>query len=127
MKSSVIDLSVWKKWRDFEKEEESPGFFLELLNDALKSTPDLMRELEAAFGSNDSQKIFFYAHTLGSTCLTLGGAHLGQMLREIEHDAKLMPPKVRTDLLKPVQKGFADFISELTAERDRLTKLSRAS
>ena len=55
--TSLIDSAVWEKWRQFEIAENSPGFFLDLLQTGLTSTPPLMASLKQAFADQDIKNV----------------------------------------------------------------------
>lgn len=123
--SSVVDLKVWQQWKDFEKNENSPGFFLQLLQQGLKTFPEYMHGLEKAMTEKDMKAIFFNAHALGSSCLSLGAVDLGQALRQIESATQNTPPRIRSDLMPTVQSAFSILLNEIQIECSRIQ--SRAS
>jgi HPt (histidine-containing phosphotransfer) domain-containing protein len=116
MKSSVFDMKVWDDWKKFEKDEDSPGFLLQLLQDAHSSSHQHITALETAVKAGDLDKAFYYSHTLGSTCLSLGAVNLGNMLRELEHATKEKPPRLRSELLPQILAAFKEFMSEIEKE-----------
>jgi HPt (histidine-containing phosphotransfer) domain-containing protein len=117
---SVIDIAVWNKWRDFEKEEQADGFFCELLEKALMSAPKLMNDLEAAIEQTNVKAVHYCSHTLSSTCKSLGAPDLADKLKAVENESRKTPPVIRKDLLAPILAEFRMFIAEVQHEHDKL-------
>ncbi len=123
---SVIDKKVWQDWRNFEKQEASPGFFLELLTKVLASSPQLMSDLLAAHHQKDLNKVRYCAHTLSSSCKSLGAMSLGDLFSALENGCRAEPPVLHTQLMPALEKTFALFINEIQTEHDRLAQLLKS-
>lgn len=121
MKSEIIDKEVWEGLREFEKNEAMPGFFLNLLEVTLTSSKVQMEGLAKAVEDGDTKRVHYYAHTLKSSCSSLGANGLAQTLGEIEAATKQNPPVILKDLLPPVRTLFDSFLQEIKSEFDRLS------
>jgi len=119
---SVIDISVWNKWREFEREEQAAGFFRELLEKALVSSPKLMDDLEVAIKESNVKAVHYGSHTLSSTCKSLGAIALADKLKAVENETRKTPPTIRKDLLPAIRAEFDLFIAEVQQEYDSLKK-----
>lgn len=120
MNTPLIDTSVWDKWRKFEVTENSPGFFLGLLETGLSSTTPQMQSLMAAIERQDLKEIIYFSHTLSSTCRSLGAPQLASHLKDIEWSARATPPVVKRELSTVIQKMFENFAEELKKEIARI-------
>ena|GEM_PF-4752152 len=120
MSTSLIDSAVWEKWRQFEIAENSPGFFLDLLQTGLTSTPPLMASLKQAFADQDIKNVIYFSHTLSSSCRSLGASQLASQLKDIEWAARATPPTIQNELLPLSQKMFEAFVEELKREIARI-------
>lgn len=122
MKTDVIDKEVWEGLREFEKSEGMPGFFMNLLGTALVAAKTQMEGLVKAADEGEAKRVHYYAHTLKSSCASLGAMGLAQILGEIESGALNKPPVIRKDLLNSMVSSFDDFIQEVQTEHSRLQK-----
>jgi HPt (histidine-containing phosphotransfer) domain-containing protein len=121
MKSDIIDKEVWEGLREFEKNEEMPGFFLNLLGTVLTSSQAQMDGLLKAVEEGDIKRVHYYAHTLKSSCASLGAMELAKTLGEIEFSSIEKPPVIRKDLMATVEDVFKDFLQEIQNEHSRLS------
>jgi HPt (histidine-containing phosphotransfer) domain-containing protein len=103
---SLIDQTVWDEWKNFEREEDQPGFFAKLLEAFLTSTPKLMEGLGKGFATQNFKEVHYFAHTLASSCRSLGANGLADDLKAVELAAKATPPVMKTDLLNPIQMNY---------------------
>jgi HPt (histidine-containing phosphotransfer) domain-containing protein len=120
MKNSVIIEAVWAKWRQFEIDEDSPGFFLELLEVALSSSPPLMQDLLKSAEQSEVKKVIYCSHTLKSCCQSLGALTLAEAMKSIEIAARGTPPKIETELVIFSHQMFEIFIREIQKEIARI-------
>lgn len=120
MNTALIDSAVWDKWRQFELTENSPGFFLDLLQTALASTPPLMKSLKEAFANQDLKNVIYFSHTLSSSCRSLGATQLASELKAIEWAGRSKPPEIKNELLPASEKMFEAFVEEIKREIARI-------
>ncbi|UYL07412.1 Hpt domain-containing protein [Bdellovibrio sp. SKB1291214] len=121
MKSDIIDKVVWEGLREFEKNEEMPGFFLNLLGATLTASRTQMDGLLKAIDDSEAKRVHYYAHTLKSSCASLGALNLAKTLGEIEAAALQKPAVIRQDLIPSVRSVFDQFLQEIQNEYNRLS------
>ena len=118
MSSDIIDKAVWDQLREFEKNEEVPYFFKNLLHTVLTTAPPMMELLLSSVENEEVKKVQYYSHTLKSTASSLGAMGLGKLLGEIESGCVQTPVTIRKDLIPEVSKIFGLFIQEVQDEFD---------
>jgi HPt (histidine-containing phosphotransfer) domain-containing protein len=124
MKPPVIDKKIWNTWREFELNEESPRFFLDLIEKFLENTPNLFLEFLDAIKNKDLKKIVYCSHTLASSCASLGAVQLSEYLKEIEDAARSKNPSIKIDHMSAIESHFAEVLHEMKMEQERLQNLA---
>ncbi len=79
----AVDWRVLDDLRVLQK-PGAPDLCLRLITMFLKSSPPLMEKIRTAALSSDAQLLTTSAHTLKSTCLSLGAMRLGAICAELE-------------------------------------------
>ena len=66
----------------------SCGLLAQIIAAYLQDTPNLIRQIEAALAANDIEALTRSAHSLKSTCMSLGVTRVSQIARDIEFAGK---------------------------------------
>ena len=101
-KNSVLDPAALRKIRDLQR-ADGPDILARVSNLFRENSPRLLSELRAAAKHHDGARIMLAAHTLKSSCASLGASACAELCRELEargRDANLAAVNSKIDVLE---------------------------
>jgi HPt (histidine-containing phosphotransfer) domain-containing protein len=103
--------------------ESDANFFGELLDVYITELPQMIRHITSANENGDHKNLYFYAHKLKGSSITLGINPITEVCAEIESFAREKKLNERiTELTVQLVKKFDQVVNELEVIKEKYTK-----
>jgi HPt (histidine-containing phosphotransfer) domain-containing protein len=109
-----FDPSALEAYREFMG-EEADAFIATVIQDFIKSAPELIRTMEEGLTTEDRVVMVRAAHTLKSNGATIGAHKLAEMCADLEKTGKDAPAEVLAPKIAQAKDELNQVISELSA------------
>lgn len=121
MKSTLIDPEIWQELTEIGHEEGNEGFLPKLILIILTAGKNQMENLLAAAQVGDVKKVRHHAHSLKSTCASVGAMTAASLFTQLEDECKPEGSGLKYQNVKAAQQIFVTLIADLQSEYDVLT------
>lgn len=113
--SPLIDRSAWEKL-DSLKMEDLPDLFTDVVRLFLEESPKRLKAIQQAVSNKDFPIIKHQAHTLKSSCATLGAHSLAKICIELEAESSVGSIQRVRELVNEFERIFGDVRQVLESE-----------